>query len=161
MQWLAVIHRQLGHLRLTHRRHTQLPDRLVELFGQQAVNHILPNLLAKPLLTTDSGTLPGAEARDLGVLAIIPNHGLEGLRNIFSGDIQHQFAGAFRIENRPMLMIGSVLVLVVMLVVRASFAFGSSAVSGCGSFSRVSVELNRFAFRARQTPNQLPQRADA
>ena len=72
---------------------------------------------------------------------------MEGLRNLVSGNIEHQFAGAFGIQNRAVLMVVVVVVaFVIVAVMRVRFL---------GRF-RVGVvfegvgRTQRFAFRARR-----------
>src|ERR1019366_4573931 len=97
---------------------------------------------------------------------VVSCHRLIGLGDLFGGDIEHQFASAIRIQDRPMLMvvivtgvvvIGMIVAFMVMLVVPfmiVAFVIvsGLSRVKGRGVFEGV-YRTQSFAFRAR-TPRQ-------
>jgi hypothetical protein len=97
MQRRAVLHRQLGHLRLPHELHAQLGHSLVEPLRQQAVNHILADLGCITPLDHRFRHLAGAEAGNLGIFAVVAHHGEVGLCHFFRGNVQHQLTGALRI----------------------------------------------------------------
>ena len=134
VQRLAVIDGQLGHLRLADGTDAQFADALVEALGQQAVDDFFADLSGKAAADHGLGHLAGAEAGKLGVLLVVAGHGAEGFRYLFRGNIQHQFAGAFRIQNRPMLMFVVVIVIV---------AFVAVAVLGCTRWGVVFRECLR------------------
>ena len=149
MQRLAVFDGELGHLRLAHGLHAQLAHALVEALGKQAVDHFFANLGRETAPDHRLGNLAGAKAGDLGVLLIIPHHSAEGLRDLFGRNVEHQLAGAIRIQNRAVLMVMFVVVFVIMASMRVRLL---------GRFRmRIVFEsvgrTQRFAFRARQAPN--------
>ena len=100
VQRLAVFHGQLRHLRLADGPDAQVAHRLVEALRQQAVDDFLANLGGKAAANDRLRHLAGAEAGNLGIFAVVGGHAAVGLRDLVGGNVEHQFAGAFRVQNR-------------------------------------------------------------
>ena len=157
MQWRAVFDGQLGNLRLPDGLDAEFEDRLVEALRQQAVNYFLANLRGITPHDDRLRHLARAEAGNLGILPVICGHIAKGFGDLFRGNVEHQFAGALRIESRAMRMV------VVMGMVVPSL--GSAVKGGLAGFRLGIVfesggRTQRIAFRARSSePNKVPERA--
>jgi hypothetical protein len=79
MQRGPVFNRQFRHLGLAHRGYAEVAHRLVEAFGQEAVNHILANLVGEAPLDDGFRNFAGAEPVNPGMLLIIARDSAERL----------------------------------------------------------------------------------
>src|ERR1700733_12118596 len=114
VQRLAIFHRKLGNLRLPYGIYTQLAHALVETLRQQAVDDFLADLRGETPADDRLGNFAGTKPGNAGVLLIIPRHIAEGFRYVFGRNVEHQFAGAIRIQNRTVRVCMAVFVIVVM-----------------------------------------------
>ncbi len=69
--------------------------------GKQAVDDFFANLGGIAAADDRLRHFAGTEAGNLGVFLIVANGLVEGLRDFVSRNVQHQFAGAFRIKTGP------------------------------------------------------------
>ena len=96
MEWLSVVDGQFGHLRLTHRLDAQFLNCLVEALREQTVDNVFADICGKAAADNGIRHFAGTEAGKLCVLLVVANHAPEGLGDLFSGNIQYQFAGSIQ-----------------------------------------------------------------
>ena len=100
----AVFHRQFGHLRLADGLDAQVAHCLVEALRQQAVDDFLADLAGKAAANHRLRHFAGAEAGNLCVFAVLAGDAAVGLRDLFGGNVEHQFAGALGVQNRAVVV---------------------------------------------------------
>ena len=93
---------------------------LVELFGQNLIQHVFANLIGVLALDDAFRSFAGAETWDAGIFLIVPRDAAESLGYIFGGNVQHYFAGAVRIQDGAMVVV-VMLVIVCMAFVASRF----------------------------------------
>ncbi len=74
-------------------------------------------------LITDSGTLPGRKARQLGIFLVVASNGAESLRDFLGRHVEHELAGALRVQYRAVLMFVVVIVVVIMIMAFVAVCF--------------------------------------
>ena len=79
----------------------QFADAVVEALRQQAVDHFLADLACETAAYDRLRDLAGPETGNLRVFPIVAGDVAEGLGYFFGGNVEHQFAGALRIQYRP------------------------------------------------------------
>jgi hypothetical protein len=141
-------------LRLAHGADPKVADAFAEAVREQAVDYVFADFGGESAADDGLRHFAGAEAGKLGVFLIIANNVAEGFGHFLRGDIEHQFAGAIRIEYRTMLMfVGLMFVVMVVFVIVAFVALRFFGCTRCGvGFESVSG-AQRCTFRARQAPN--------
>ncbi len=148
----AVFDREFGHLGLAHGLDAQVAHSLVEALRQQGVDDFLANLARKAAANHRLRHLAGAETGNLGIFAVVGGDAAVGLRDLFGRNVQHQLAGALRVQDRAVLM--AFVVVTCMIVTFVSVIFVPCA---CRSFCRFWLKVvfdgvgrtQRFAFQAR------------
>ncbi len=130
-------------------------DFLLNLFGEFAADHCLRNLA-------------GAESGNLGILAEVGGHAAIGFGDLIGRNINHQLAGAFRIEDGSVLVVVALVVMVMAFVsMVVAFVRGFMLLGGfirCAGL-RVAFDgvcgTQRFAFQARRgEPIEMPLRVN-